>query len=492
MSEQVAHSSNWWKDNLYSIWLPLILVIINLIYKGIGLVHNSIAGDEPFSIYHAQMDVYSIITQLSTGNNPPLFEIILHYWIGIFGISPWSVRFPSLIFSGITIWFIYKLLYKHANTPVAILASGLFIFSNYFIFFSHEARVYSFIGMLTAISIFSFSEIISGKKNIKIYILLILSNALLIYAHYFGFFVLISQFLFLLFSPTLLKRVWKELLFGMITLILLYSPNIPIFFTRFFDSSSNGTWVQGPQGIESIYNMLWKFCNEPLVTVVAIIILVSGGAAAMLKKEKSNYPIRFIVFSFLFIFLFMFGISYKIPMFMDRYVMPSAVPFYMVLSLASYSLIQKKYYKHVIPAIIFVLFAATSNPWFSNGREAKDTVLKVSQIITPNSLVYICPPWFDMNFVYYYDKECYQDYDVEDIKKNMYECMKEEGIFFISNYEEMDTALINKSDRMIFVDAGADFSFPENNILNYSKQFGDLENQYSFPEIYKIYEFKMK
>ncbi|MDO9255412.1 MAG: hypothetical protein Q7U54_07870 [Bacteroidales bacterium] len=94
------------KSFLLKYYIPLFLVAINFIIKILYLGKMSIANDEPFSIYIAQMDVSSIISQLSKGNNPPLFEIILHYWIKLWGISPFSTRLLPFLFSVATVYFI--------------------------------------------------------------------------------------------------------------------------------------------------------------------------------------------------------------------------------------------------------------------------------------------------------------------------------------------------------------------------------------------------
>ena len=122
-----------------SILFIVFILLLNIVIRGLFLDANPIELDEPFSIFYAQMGISEIITGLNGGNNPPLYEIFLHFWIKTFGISSFAVRFPSLLFSVLNVYFIYLISKRFFNSRVAILSVILATFSNYHLFFSHEA-----------------------------------------------------------------------------------------------------------------------------------------------------------------------------------------------------------------------------------------------------------------------------------------------------------------------------------------------------------------
>lgn len=74
----------------------------------------------------------------------------------------------------------------------------------------------------------------------------------------------------------------------------------------------------------------------------------------------------------------------------------------------------------------------------------------------------------------------------------MRRCMAKEDIYPINSKQAIDTSKLQQFEKVIFLDAGADFSFPDNGILKKLNQHAKLENKYEFYEIFKVYEFRVE
>lgn len=485
----MSHTEKYW------VWITsTILFAVNFIVKGIFLSSNSLGGDEPFSVYHAQMDILSIIKFLSEGNNPPLYEIILHYWIKFWGVSELSVRFPSLVFSSFTVIFIYKIGAKYLNNRVALYSSILFICSNYQILFAQQARVYSLLGLLSAMSMHYFLALLnqpviekSEKKYLNKYVInIIIINTLIIYSHYFGFFILITQFLIVVSNKKLRTNHCRTFVLALAIIALLYTPNVYIILNRFLVSSIHGTWVKPPNGIDSVYNMFRSLSNAPVVTISALLILTTSLIKLKITKEMSSINTRVIVFWFLFIFFFMFGISYFIPMFSERYIMPAAIAFYLTLGISLDYLIEIKKYKYIIPSVVIVLFASTTEPNISNKRNVRETVDKIKTLKDEETLVIICPANFILNFTYYYDLKVFKEQRINYNYSNIHHSMRNKNIYAINNIQDLD---FKKWKHIIYLDAGANFTKPNNGIVEALELNYTVKSTYNFYEIFNVSEY---
>lgn len=530
--------------------IPLFFVFVNFFLKFKNIMGQSITGDESFSIYFSQYDIVSIIKYLSQGNNPPLFEIILHFWTKIFGLGVRSIRFLPFFFSSVAVFFIYRIGRDFFNINVAIVASLLFTFSNYQMYFAHETRVYSMFMLLSTISMYFFIHEIKEHKKIYI-ILIIVTNVLLVYSHFLSFFILFAQFLISFLQKEDRKRIILRNIKILMMVLMFYLPYIYIFLFRFYDSAKNGTWVSPVKSLwelhyvlvflvnDSITNFLifwfaiWLFVQNFIIkqfsnlyiqyTIAGISIFYMFYGVSMFVSvprywefsgeimhmslylvfvtilifitsfsKKVTFSFKAILVWFFVPLLVMFVSSFKIPMFIERYWIFITPAFPLLLAIGTSEIEKKVNLKLSWLLIVTLGITFTTNP--ENNHHVGELMEKFKEIKTENSLIYIAPRQFAPNFAYYYDKDVFkttekkgEDYDYGLIKK-----MNENAIYPIYTANEIDIKKVENADKVIFVDDHSTFLYPNNNIIGNLKESLGKYQKYEFKEGLIIYEFNKK
>jgi mannosyltransferase len=468
---------------------PLVLFVLCFVLRLLHLTAQDICIDEPFSIYHAQMSLSDIIRFLKPTNNPPLFEILLHFWIKVFGISAFSVRFLPMLFGSLAVIYMYKTGIRFFSFKVGLCAALLYCFSSHSIYYAHDCRTYTLFLLLTVLSFYYFLKLLREdlvKKNIIIWTSI---NILLIYSHYFGFIVLFFELLAVLFSQ---KKVLKPFLLGSAVIFFFYLPQFLNLMNRFTTSASGGTWLKEPVGLESLYNMFWVFSNMPLVAVACLLVISVTLIRFLVKKRKINphsrTPDLLIYLSFFVPFFLMFLISFKIPVYNARYLFFLLPFYYLTIAVMAFNLFEGNKMKWISIACIVVLFASTVNLNPSKKRESKAVTDFIKKIKKPGDLVIICTHEFLTNFAYYYDQSAFKttgelEYEALETK------LHSENIYPVRRINEISDALLNSQQRIIYLDAGADFSNPGNNVLSTLQERFKLNSTKKFEEIFTVYTF---
>jgi uncharacterized membrane protein len=110
-------------------------------------------------------DYYDAIRRSDIGNSP-FYYVILHNWINAFGISDYSIRFLSVLFSCLTILLLFIFINQHfKNLQLALLACFLMAIEPFFIAYSQQARNYSSSFFLTLLATHIFLKIIKNEEN---------------------------------------------------------------------------------------------------------------------------------------------------------------------------------------------------------------------------------------------------------------------------------------------------------------------------------------
>ena len=113
------------KDLRQQMLVPLMLLailLVALLLRVFQLDAESLWLDEATSVYIGNQDLVQVAGDLSLRNfHAPLYVLLLHYWMQLFGDSEFSVRLPSVLFGVFSVGMLYKvgtLLFKGPHTPV--------------------------------------------------------------------------------------------------------------------------------------------------------------------------------------------------------------------------------------------------------------------------------------------------------------------------------------------------------------------------------------
>ncbi|HRF78406.1 MAG TPA: hypothetical protein PLB46_17630, partial [Chitinophagales bacterium] len=89
-------------------------------------------------------------------------------------------------------------------------------------------------------------------------------------------------------------------------------------------------------------------------------------------------------------------------------------------------------------------------------------------------------------FAYYYDKQVFKNINTQEIYKNIQEDFAKKHIYTTNDITELDYKNYN---HILFLNAGADFSFPNNNIEKELSQHYSNKSTQKFYEIFIVKEF---
>ena len=232
--------------------LVLILVLGSAL-RIYGLDHQSLWHDELESWRESNFETFNEVLHLGVqpDTHPPLFQSVLFFVEKYLGDTETLLRLPSAI-SGIFSIFAIYLLAKHLYSSREGLAAA-FMMAIFWcpIFYSQEARNYSFLILFSILSSFFWVKLFINKNNsqeessLRTIFGYILASLALIYTHYFGMILLalqgIGAYLFSLKNP---KRILQNTTVYL-AISLGYLPWIPSALEQ-FTHMERISWIDKP------------------------------------------------------------------------------------------------------------------------------------------------------------------------------------------------------------------------------------------------------
>lgn len=370
------------------------LLLLNLALKCSWLGVNVLFNDEPFTVYWSQRPWSELWSMLGDENNPPLYFVLIKLWSWCTPFEAAWLRVPAAVFSAMVVWPLYLLAHRLNGRRTAILATLLFTFTNYHYGFAHEVRAYALFTLLTVIS---FWLLVRAKdlpaNGLRAMFGLSALNTLLVYTHFFGWLVVGLELLTVFALPELL-HLRRNFLLGMGVTGLYFAPYLRLFLHRMGHSVEQGTWLEPPVA-EELYNMLWRWSNQPVLVVLFLVVLLAAGFKDRLRSFASRVALLWAGVPLIGMFL----LSFMVPMFLDRYLVFAAPGFALAVGVAVDRLVPKEWIGHLLAGIPVLGMVLTFTPWEPSERQPAHLAAQVRSWCAEGCDIRVVPAWYWLNYL---------------------------------------------------------------------------------------------
>jgi len=191
-------------------WIPLAMILaVAIALRAYGL-NSCLWYDEVVTLVEfVRLPIHQLITTYADQNNHPLFSLMAHISVQLFGESAWTLRLPALLFGLASLWALFLLGRVVTDKREAILATILMAVSYHHVWFSQNARGYTGLLFWGLLSTWLFMKG-SRKNTLSIWIAYAASVALGMYTHLTTIFILASHVIIYSFHVLKYKKSAKN------------------------------------------------------------------------------------------------------------------------------------------------------------------------------------------------------------------------------------------------------------------------------------------
>lgn len=373
------------------------------------LVGQSLRLDESQSIWQASHSITGVLRVVAQDVHVPLYHVLLHYWMLVFGNGVEAVRSLSLLFFVLTLPVAYCLARMVMGRRWALVTVLLLATSPFLNWYANEARMYTLLLCVATLSQYYFAKILRNNTGWKGYAL---TAVIGVYSHYFFAFNLLAQALFYVFNHrAFVAGSLKRFIAVGCAVVLALVPWITYFLSQ--GAASNTRPLIKPPTSVDFFNVYSQFLfgyhsdavNTILVSLWPLLVVV----AFMIVKRNLVFGkhVGFLLTSAIVPVVVAFGLSFVVsPFFLSRYMMPSVV----ALIIATVWLLSR-YQKTVSYPLAFsllLIFVAGFASQVTNldtpvREDYRQAAAYVSSKATSSDIVVLSSPFTVYPFEYYYD-----------------------------------------------------------------------------------------
>lgn len=146
-------------------WLILLITLVGGGLRIFSLAKLGLGPDEAYSLWLANQPTAELVQWVGKIDyNPPLYYLLLHYWINLKGAAPYDIRLLSALFGAGTIPLIYLTGRRLSGVMVGLAAAVLLALSPFNIRYAQETGMYTLLAFNAAAAIYALVRLLTDAR----------------------------------------------------------------------------------------------------------------------------------------------------------------------------------------------------------------------------------------------------------------------------------------------------------------------------------------
>lgn len=272
--------------------------------------------------------------------NAPLYWILMHLWIKIFGISEFSLRFPSAIFNFFAVILTFLIGKRLFNKKIGIIASFFIGLSPFHLWYAQEARDYSMVLFWGILSTYLLIKALEVRK-LKSWLFFACASVAGLYTNYFYIFLFLAQLAYILFFER--RKLSLKEIFCFLSIVIIFMPYLPRFLSKFY-TVWYGFWIFQPRWqslLITLQNFSLGYNGSSrlyfISNLMSVIFFISALWSLHRRELRKPFTFCFFLFFLPIIFAFFFSRIF-FSVYLDRGLIIFSPYYYLILSVGAVSL----------------------------------------------------------------------------------------------------------------------------------------------------------
>ncbi|CAB4597168.1 unannotated protein [freshwater metagenome] len=279
--------------------VAVVAIVIGIFTRFV--TRSSLWLDEALSVNIAELPLGQLTDALKHDGHPPLYYVVLHGWMNVFGTGDVAVRGLAGLFGLLTLPLIWILGRRKGGPVLAWVAVAVVSVSPFAVRYSNETRMYSLVILLVVIGWLLVDDVVSlGKATIGRFVGIAFVGAALLYSHYWSLWLLaalgITSLWKLVRSPDQSeRRSWRGIAIALVVAGVVFVPWLP---TMLYQAAHTGTpWAKASRPTSALSLVLadnggGNYGEQTLVGAMFAMAMVLGLLGIAIDRRTTALDLR--------------------------------------------------------------------------------------------------------------------------------------------------------------------------------------------------------